>query len=233
MQTSSQGVVFFDMDQTLVAGNSTRLYARLLWKEGRISLFQIVRVAVVFFLYRFGLIDMTRVTQRVIAGMRGMDEAVLQDECRRLFESAIVKRVYPEAVRDVKRHLEAGERVVILSATSPYLVQPFVERYGVDDILCSEAEVVDGKFTGKAILPVCYGAGKLVWAQRYCDEHGFELAKSTFYTDSCTDLPVLDVVEHPIVVNPDPRLARIARQRNWPIRTYRLEAEVEGAETPR
>ena len=233
MGSASKGVVFFDMDQTLVAGNSTRLYARLLWKEGRISLFQIVRVAVVFFLYRFGLIDMTRVTQRVIGGMRGMDEATLQEECRRLFDTAIVKRVYPDAIRDVKRHLDAGDRVVILSATSPYLVQPFVERFGVHDMLCSEAEVVDGKFTGEAVLPVCYGAGKLVWAERYCAEHGFDLAKSTFYTDSCTDLPVMEVVAHPIAVNPDPRLARIARQRNWTVRTYRLEAPEDPAETLR
>jgi HAD superfamily hydrolase (TIGR01490 family) len=233
MESSTNGVVFFDMDQTLVAGNSTRLYASRLWKEGRISLFQIVRVAVVFFLYRFGLIDMTRVTQRVVAGMRGMDEATLQEECRRLFDVAIDQRVYPEALLDVNRHLAAGDRVVVLSATSPYLVAPFVERYGLDGMLCSEAEVVDGKFTGKAILPVCYGPGKLVWAQRYCDEHGFDLTRSTFYTDSCTDLPVLEVVQHPIVVNPDPRLARIARQRNWPVRVYRPPADAVDPETLR
>ena len=233
MESSGRGVVFFDMDHTLVAGNSTRLYARRLWEERRISVFQILRVGLVFSLYRFGLIDMTRVTQRVIAGMRGMEESVLQEECRRLFDTAILPRVYPSALEDVERHLAAGDRVVVLSATSPYLVRPFVERFQLHGILCSEAEVVDGKFTGEAILPVCYGAGKRVWAERYCAEHGFELSESTFYTDSITDLPVMEAVRYPIAVNPDPRLARVARRRDWPVRTYRLASEEAGLETPR
>ena len=81
----------------------------------------------------------------------------------------------------------------------------------------------DGRFTGEAVRPVCYGAGKIYWAERFAQRHGIDLERSYFYTDSITDLPVLERVGEPRVVNPDPRLRRAAVRRGWPVMRLRLD----------
>jgi len=77
--------------------------------------------------------------------------------------------------------------------------------------------VRDGRFTGEAVRPVCYGAGKIYWAERFATAQGVDLGRSYFYTDSITDLPVLERVGEPRIVNPDPRLRRVAARRGWPV----------------
>jgi phosphoserine phosphatase len=74
--------------------------------------------------------------------------------------------------------------------------------------------------TGQVVPPVCYGTGKVVWAERFAEEHGVDLSASYFYTDSITDLPLLERVAHPVAVNPDPRLRRLAQKRGWPVETF-------------
>src|SRR5215475_6350161 len=94
--------------------------------------------------------------------------------------------------------------------------------------LVTQLVVREGRFTGEVIEPVCYGRGKVYWAERFAAEHGVELPRSYFYTDSITDLPVLDRVGHPRVVNPDPRLRRLAQRRGWQVLRPRL-GEAAGA----
>ena len=98
---------------------------------------------------------------------------------------------------------------------------PLAELLGVPDLLCTELEVVDGRLTGRHIAPACAGAGKVVYAERYAAEHGVDLGRSYFYTDSYSDLPMLERVGCPRVVNPDPRLRRRARARGWEIERWR------------
>ena len=98
---------------------------------------------------------------------------------------------------------------------------------GIGHFLVTELVVRDGRFTGQVIEPVCYGRGKAYWAERFAAEHGVDLARSYFYTDSITDLPVLDRVGHPRVVHPDPRLRRLAQRRGWQVLRPRLGELVE------
>jgi phosphoserine phosphatase len=80
--------------------------------------------------------------------------------------------------------------------------------------------VEDGLFTGRVVEPICFEDGKIYWLRRFIEEHGVDLAKSYFYTDSVTDLPLLDLVGHPVVTNPDPLLYRQAIKRCWPVRIF-------------
>jgi phosphoserine phosphatase len=80
--------------------------------------------------------------------------------------------------------------------------------------------VEDGLFTGRVIEPICFEEGKIYWLQQFIEEHGIDLAKSWFYTDSITDLPLLDLVGHPVAANPDPLLYRAAVKRRWPVRFF-------------
>ena len=110
------------------------------------------------------------------------------------------------------------------------LVSRFATRYrgvleeevlGISSVICTRPEVVDGRFTGRIVEPICHGRGKLYWAQQFCAQEGIDLAKSYFYTDSIRDLPTLEAVGHPRPVNPDRPLLREARQRGWPVQRFR------------
>ena len=86
--------------------------------------------------------------------------------------------------------------------------------------MCTHLESRDGRLTGKVVPPVCFGPGKIVWAERFAAEYGVDLSSSYFYTDSISDLPLLERVRYPVAVNPDPRLRRLARKRGWPVERF-------------
>jgi putative phosphoserine phosphatase/1-acylglycerol-3-phosphate O-acyltransferase len=124
-------------------------------------------------------------------------------------------------IRRVEEHKAQGHLVAILSSTTNYLAGPLAEDLGIEHLLVSQLVVEDGRFTGAAIHPLCYGDGKIYWARRFAEAHGVDLGASYFYTDSASDLPMLEVVGHPQVVNPDLILRREARRRGWPVLQYR------------
>jgi HAD superfamily hydrolase (TIGR01490 family) len=123
----------------------------------------------------------------------------------------------PAMAATVDAHRRAGHVVAILTSATCYLAAPLAADLGIEHILVTQLVVRDGRFTGEAVLPVCYGDGKTYWAERFAAAEGIELAQSYFYTDSITDLPVLERVGEPRVVNPDPRLRRLALRRGWPV----------------
>ena len=117
----------------------------------------------------------------------------------------------------VAAHRRAGHVVALLTSATRYLAEPLGADLGIDHLLVTQLVVREGRFTGEVVQPVCYGRGKVYWAERFAAEHGVDLDQSYFYTDSITDLPVLDRVGHPRVVHPDPRLRRLAQQRGWQV----------------
>jgi HAD superfamily hydrolase (TIGR01490 family) len=125
-------------------------------------------------------------------------------------------------VRRVRQHQAQGDVVALLSSTTPYLAGPLAEELGIEHLIVSRLVVEDGRFTGDVHRPICYGRGKIHWAKRFAGERDIDLAASWFYTDSVTDLPMLEIVGHPEIVNPDVRLRREARRRGWNITQLRL-----------
>ena len=132
----------------------------------------------------------------------------------------MVETIYPEAERLVDEHLEKSHVVAIVSGATGFVVRPIAARMGIEHFLYTRLEVERGLFTGRVIEPICFEEGKIYWLQQFIDEMGIDLAKSYFYTDSVTDLPLLDLVGHPIVTNPDPLLYRAAVKRCWPVRFF-------------
>jgi putative phosphoserine phosphatase/1-acylglycerol-3-phosphate O-acyltransferase len=124
-------------------------------------------------------------------------------------------------VRCVQEHKARGHVVAILSSTTNYLADPLAEELGIEHLLVSRLVVRDGCFTGEAHRPICFGEGKLYWARRFAAEHDVDLAASFFYSDSVTDVPMLEIVGHPQIVNPDPLLRRVARRRGWEVMQLR------------
>ncbi|HEY3352696.1 MAG TPA: HAD family hydrolase [Polyangia bacterium] len=213
---------FFDMDRTLLAVNSGTLWLHHLWRRGEISARQMAQALVWLLEYYVALVDIAEVTTRLGAIMVGSAEEELRLRCERWFKEDVAKHVTPAGVAAVERHRKEGHVLAILSGSSPYASQPLARLLGIPHVLCTRLEVEGGVFTGRMIEPVCYGAGKVVLAERFAAEQGVDLAASWFYSDSYSDLPMLARVGHPVAVNPDPRLGRHARRAGWPIYYWRL-----------
>ncbi len=145
----------------------------------------------------------------------------------------VAATIYPEAVELARQHKAEGHVVAIISGATRFVVRPIADRVGIEHTLYTRLEVEDGIFTGRVIEPICFEEGKIYWLQQFIEEHGIDLAKSYFYTDSITDLPLLNLVGHPVVTNPDPLLYRTAVKRRWPVRFFEHPGASAGSPTPR
>jgi putative phosphoserine phosphatase/1-acylglycerol-3-phosphate O-acyltransferase len=173
-----------------------------------------------YFKYKIGILDIRSWTLDMMAQFRGQSEKQLAEDAIAWVESDVVETIYPEAERLVDEHLAESHVVAIVSGATAFVVRPIAARLGIEHILYTRLEVENGLFTGRVIEPICFEEGKIYWLQQFIEEHGIDLAKSYFYTDSITDLPLLDLVGHPVATNPDPLLYRTAVKRRWPVRFF-------------
>ena len=211
---------FFDMDKTLIAENSGSLYMKYRYERGEVGGWDLAKGLYAYLRYKAGMLDIRAFTQEAMLEFRGQGERKLVREARDFVEKLVVPTVYPEAVEAVRWHQEQGHVVAIVSGATKFVVKPLAEALGIKHYLYTRLEVENGRFTGRVIDPLCFEEGKIYWLQQFIDERGIDLAKSWFYTDSVTDLPLLDLVGHPVAVNPDPFLFRAARRRSWPVRFF-------------
>jgi HAD superfamily hydrolase (TIGR01490 family) len=210
---------FFDLDGTLLSVNSGRLWLVRERRHGRVTLRQTAQAVGFLVGYHFGVVDIVDAMRQALQTVRGEREATLREWTRAWFESEVVPRYEaPGARAAVEAHRARGHALVLLTSSSPYESELAVRYFGLDDFRCTRYALdADGRFTGEVVLPVCYGEGKVHYAEAYAAEHGLDLDRSYFYTDSNTDLPLLRRVPYPRVVNPDIRLRWEARRRGWPV----------------
>ena len=214
---------FFDVDGTLIARNSARLYMQHLRETGQARRRDLAWTFYYVCRYKLGMLDVERAITASLDFIRGRDEAAIRADCDAWYAGTIRSYVYPAMAATVEAHRRAGHVPVILTSATRYLAEPLAADLGIEHMLVTQLLVADGRFTGEAVRPVCYGDGKSFWAERLAATLGLDLARSYFYTDSITDLPVLERVGEPRIVNPDPRLGRLAARRGWPIFRLRLE----------
>jgi putative phosphoserine phosphatase / 1-acylglycerol-3-phosphate O-acyltransferase len=212
---------FFDMDHTILRGSSGRLYLEYLRKTGRLSWGQWVYISLQIVPYVAGLIDFPRLMSRLTTYIAGSDEAAAWALSAEWFD-AMLRHYITDAARErIAWHRAQGHRVAIVSASTPFAVQPVADNLGLGGAhLCTRLEIVDGQLTGNVLEPACYGEGKLTLAKAYAGERGLDLSQSYFYTDSHHDLPLLEAVGCPVAVNPNRKLARVAAARGWPVMKF-------------
>ncbi len=212
-----RGAAFFDMDMTLLGVNSAKLWAMYLWRTGEMGAWDMARSMVWLARYKLAIVDMARVSEEAVGQLAGRPEARMQEQVRGWYEAEVRQHLLPTVVARLKEHQVRGEETVLLTASSPYITSLVAEELGMTDFICTRFEVADGLFTGRLDGPMCYGEGKVVLARRWAQARGVALERSSFYSDSYTDLPMLQAVGQPVAVNPDPRLARHARRSGWPV----------------
>lgn len=207
----------FDLDRTLLAGSSLVALARVMARNGLLSGQQLVSGFAMDQVFRRrgasdADVDRLRATAlRQVAGMEAAQLRSLSDDVGRMLSA----QVLPGARMLLRRHQEAGDFIVILSASPQELVEAVAARLGAQRAVGTRATIDRGRYTGGLDGPFCYGLGKV---QRLEQDLGpGSLGAATAYADSASDIPVLEACLEPVAVNPDRQLQRLARARAWPI----------------
>ena len=204
----------------MIAGNSGVSFMRYSLRRKKTTRWKVIKSILDYWRYRFDLLDMKKAYKDSLRHLIGVREEELRQFCREWFEEDVRGLIYPEARECVQLHMGRGESVAIISNSTTYNVQPLAQCLGVPHVLATQLEVRDGLFTGNYVEPLCFRHGKIFWAERLARQLGGHLEGSTFYTDSITDLPLLERVKNPRIVNPDPRLRALAKKRGWPIQDF-------------
>lgn len=217
---------FFDLDRTLISRSSSLALAGTFHDRGLIGRRQLLkaRVAQVVFV-RFGA-GQSRVGQTADSAMailEGLPVATLREIVAGALDAVLKPLVYREALDLVAVHAGRGERTYIVSGALQEVVDVLAEELDFDGAIGSRAEVAGGIYTGRLELRL-FGTAKADALQHLAEADGLELATSTAYSDSCTDLAFLEAVGHPVAVNPDRELRAIAHARDWPVRDFRKRA---------
>jgi HAD superfamily hydrolase (TIGR01490 family) len=212
--------VFFDLDNTLVTKSTGLLYYKYLRKKGHASVFDTMKALYFWLRYRMNSIDIKALAEREVRKVAGMSENAMIELCERWFQEMVRHYISPRAIEVVNDHRAKGHVLAILSAATAYTVNPVKRHLGIDHGLCTHLVVKDGRFTGELVEPYCYGEGKIYWAERFLNERELSFENCYFYTDSYTDLPMLERVGMPRPVNPDRMLEAVANRRGWPITRF-------------
>jgi HAD superfamily hydrolase (TIGR01490 family) len=210
---------FFDLDRTLIRRSSVLALAGTFRKQGLISRIDLLKSACLQLRFVTRGVSAERVRFAAEDGMRvldGFSVEKLQHIVGDAMETVLRPLVYAEPLRLVAQHRKRGERVYIVSATLQEIVQHVADDLGFDGAIGSTCEIVDGVYTGRS-LRAAHGEGKARAVRELAEAEGVDLAASTAYSDSHTDVPFLEAVGHPVVVNPDKALRRAARERGWPV----------------
>lgn len=211
---------FFDVDHTLIACNSARKWVEYLWRSGRISVSAALRSVWWLVKYRMSVLDYEAVTREVVAGYAGQSVDDLIRELAQWFRDDIEPEICVEGRARVEWHRAQGHTLVLLTSGTFFSVEPLQRLLGIPHLVCTQLEIAEGKLTGHYFPPSCFGPGKLAAGRRFAEQHGIDMARSYFYTDSYSDVPMLLEVGEPRVINPDPRLRRWANQRGLKVENW-------------
>jgi HAD superfamily hydrolase (TIGR01490 family) len=218
----ASGAAFFDLDRTLIRRSSALALAGAFRRHGVIGRRQLAKAGVMQLLFVIRGADEEAVRQASEEGpalLRGFSVARIRELVGTALEPTLRPLVYPEALELARGHQARGERVYVVSSTLQEIVDALAADLGLDGALGLVCETDAGMYTGRAIR-TCHGAGKAAAVRELAAQQSIDLAQSTAYSDSASDLPLLEAVGYPVAVNPDRALRRQAELRGWPVRRF-------------
>ncbi len=214
---------FFDLDKTVIAKSSTLAFGRPFYRGGLVNRRAVLKSSFAQFVYLLqgadeDTMDRMRDYLKVLCAGWPVDQvnAIVAETLHDL----ISPLVYAEAVALFEEHRAAGRDVVIVSSSGEEVVGPIGDMLGVDEVVATRMVVADGRYTGEIDF-YAYGEGKAVAIRELAERHGYDLDACYAYSDSVTDAPMLSAVGHPVAVNPDKALRRLALDKGWPQREFR------------
>lgn len=210
-------VAFFDLDRTLISGVSGKILMQEAYKNGIMPSHYILQGFTYSLLHKFNLMNPDRIMLKMVKNMKGISEETIINLINNIFDSHFKNALRDKAIDEIKQHKQNDGRIVILSASLPYICDPLKDVLDIDDIICTDLEISNGYFTGAPQGNFCYGKEKYYRAVHYCEENDFSFPDAYFYSDSVSDLPLLQVVGNPMCVCPDTSLRHIANKSGWTI----------------
>lgn len=216
------GAAFFDLDKTLISRSSTLAFSRPFYRHGLISRTAMIRGAFAQAVFRRAGADherMERIRSQASQLCRGWQAERVREIVSSHLADTIVPHLYAEARALVSGHHEAGRDVIVVSASGHEVVDPIATLLGADTVIATQMVITDGRYTGDVAF-YAYGEAKAAKMRELAVQHGYRLADCYAYSDSITDLPMLEAVGHPTAVNPDRALRQVAVARNWPILSF-------------
>jgi HAD superfamily hydrolase (TIGR01490 family) len=214
---------FFDLDKTVIAKASIAAFGRPFYRGGLINRRLVARAVVSQLIYlHLGASEqkLARVRESMLTLTKGWDQAQIQEIVREALEETVEPIIYAEALDLIEAHRAAGYKVYLVSASPEDIVLPLATHLGVDGAIASRAAVDDeGRYAGEMEF-YAYGPFMAEAMRELAEAEGFDLAESSAYSDSYTDLPMLEAVGHPVAVNPDRVLAKVAREREWEVMQF-------------
>lgn len=214
---------FFDLDKTVISKSSSLALSRPFYKAGLVTRSQLLRgiyAQIVYLMLGADEKRMARAKDGLLALTRGWEKEAVEEVVREALEEVVDPYIYQEALDLIALHRALRRKIFIVSSSPEEVVKPLAERLGADGVVATVAEIVDGKYTGKLAF-YCYQEKKADAIRRVAERMEIDLSGSYAYSDSITDLPMLEAVGHPVAVNPDRELRRAAQERGWKIRDFR------------
>ncbi len=215
-------LALFDLDNTLLSADSDYLWGCFLVEQGLVDAEKYDQANQRFYDdYRRGTLDIGAFLRFSLKPLTEHPPERLQQLHRQFMQSHIEPVMTDTGKQQIRQHRDRGDTVIIITATNRFITQPIAEAFGVDALIATEPEMIDGVYTGEVSGTPCFQTGKITRLQTWLEDTGQTLDDSWFYSDSHNDLPLLEKVSFPVAVDPDDELRRIATQRGWMITSFR------------
>lgn len=215
----TSSAAFFDLDRTLMSGSSAFSFVRAMHREGMLPMPRLVADtlrSIAFRLFGASEEQSQALRDRILESVAGTGTETFRRMAPTVVEQ-LLPRIRPEAQALLDMHAEAGRDVYIISASPVEIVGELARAIDITGGLGTSSEIVDGVYTGRLAAPFCYGEGKAVLIRKLVAEKGYDLSLCYAYSDSGSDLPMMQLVGHPVAVNPDRTLMSVAHRRGWPV----------------
>ncbi|MDO8825088.1 HAD family phosphatase [Methylophaga sp.] len=215
-------LAIFDLDNTLLGGDSDYLWGRYLAENNIVDPQSYHDTNLAYYHdYQAGQLDINAFLQFVFEPLAKNSMQDLLSWRADYLQQKILPIILPKGRELIEHHRRQGDILLIITATNSFLTTPIAEILGIDNLIATDPEMVDGRYTGQVQGVPSFQHGKVTRLQHWLAKHGYDLDGSYFYSDSHNDLPLLEQVDTPIAVDPDETLAEIARQRGWKILSLR------------
>ena len=211
-------LAIFDLDNTLLGGDSDHAWGEFLCEKGIVDSDEYRRANDYFYeQYKNGGLDIYEFLDFALRPLTKLDTTQLNTLHQQFMAEKIEPIILPKALELLKNHKARGDYLLIITATNHFVTGPIAKRLGVDAIIATDPEVIDGQYTGKVAGTPCFQAGKVTRLHEWLSTSPHSLDNSYFYSDSHNDLPLLELVTTPIAVNPDEILEAHANEHLWPV----------------
>lgn len=215
-------LAIFDLDNTLLGGDSDYLWGVFLTEQGHVD--GAVRQQQNLYYYeeyKAGRLDIHEFLEFQLQPLAGHDPEFLDQLREQYLAEKIHSVLLDKSCKLIAYHKQQGHTLLIITATNRFITQPIAELFGIKNLIASEAEMKDGRYTGKPTGIPSYAEGKVTRLNQWLKENNYQPEETWFYSDSHNDLPLLKIVDHPIAVDPDDILKKEAEERGWPIISLR------------